>query len=112
MSFGKMNTFIEIVTTTPIKDAEAFTNLGDVTLANVRAYFEERHGNELWANRAVFSNATALFRFRKIPGLVIDTKLVIICEGARYQILSVEDIKGRGMYYEVLADKTEPSKRG
>ena len=111
MSFGKMNTFIEIIATAPDKDTEGFTSMGDTTLANVRAYKEERHGSEIWANRAAFSTASALFRFRMIPGLKIDTRLVILCESGRYRILSVENVKERSMYIEVLADKIKPSKR-
>lgn len=110
MSYGKMNCFIEIISTVPSKDDEGFVSMGDTILANVRAYKEERHGSEQWTNRAAFSNASALFRFRMIPGLKIDTKLVIVCEGERYQILSAEDVKGRGMYVEALADIIKPSK--
>lgn len=117
MSFGKMNTFIDIITTAPVKDDEGFVNtasgapVGDTVLASVRAYKEDRHGNERWANRAAFSTATALFCFRKIPGLEIDTSLVIACANGRYRILSAEDVKGRGMYIEVLAEKLEPTVR-
>jgi hypothetical protein len=35
--------------------------------------------------------------------------MVIVCEYGRYQILSVEDVRGRGMYIEVLAEKLESS---
>ena len=35
----------------------------------------------------------------------IKTKMVIDCSGDRYEIISVEDIKNRGMYIEVLAKK-------
>lgn len=111
MSFGKMNSFIEIIRTTPIKDDEGFADMQDTTLANVRAYYEPRHGSEQWTNRAAFSNASALFRFRTIPGLSIDTTLVIVCDGKRYRILSVEDVRGRGMYIEVLADIITPTVR-
>ena len=111
MSFGKMNTFIDIISTKPTKDDEGFVNTGDTVIASVRAYKEERHGNEKWANRAAFSEATALFRFRKLPSLEITTSLVITCEDGRFQILSVEDVKGRGMYVEVLAEKIEPTVR-
>ncbi len=111
MSFGKMNVFIDIVTSEPVKDDEGFVNTGDTVLASVRAYKEERHGNEKWASRAAFSTATALFRFRRIPALTVDTSLCIICAGIRYRILSAEDVKGRGMYVEVLAEKLEPSVR-
>ena len=111
MSFGKMNTFIDVITTEPVKDGEGFVNTGDYILASVRAYKEDRHGNEKWANRAAFSTATSLFRFRKIPGLVIDASLVIACADGRFRILSAEDVKGRGMYVEALAEKIEPTVR-
>ena len=111
MSFGSMNKFIEILTTTPTKDAEGFTNPGDTVLADVRAYKEDRHGTERWANMAAFSTATSLFRFRAIPGLKIDTSLFIICDGERFRVLSAEDVKGRGMYVEVLAERLEATVR-
>jgi hypothetical protein len=37
MSFGKSNTFIDIIITTPTKDAEGFVTHGDTILASVRA---------------------------------------------------------------------------
>ncbi len=111
MSYGKMNSFIDIISTEPVKDCEGFVNLGDTVLASVRAYKEGRHGNEVWANRTAFSTASSLFRFRTIPGLTINTSLFIACANGRYRILSVEDVRGRGMYIEVLAEKLEPSVR-
>ncbi|MCL1857697.1 MAG: head-tail adaptor protein [Oscillospiraceae bacterium] len=111
MSLGKMNTFIDIVSTAPTKDTEGFVTNGDNILASVRAYMEERRGNEKWANMAAFSTATALFRFRKIPGLTIDTSLYIICSNERYRIMSVEDVRGRGLYVEVFTEKVIPSKK-
>jgi UDP-2,3-diacylglucosamine pyrophosphatase LpxH len=111
VSFGKMNTFIDIISTEPAKDAEGFVVHGDNILASVRAYKEDRHGNEKWANMAAFSTATALFRFRKIPGAVIDSSLFITCEDSRYRIVSAEDVRGRGMYVEVLAEKLEGTVR-
>ena len=107
MSFGKMNSFIDIVSTAPHKDSEGFVTKGDHVLASVRAYKEERHGNERWANMAAFSTATALFRFRKIPGVTVDATLAIFCDGIRYRIVSAEDVRGRGMYVEVMAEKQE-----
>lgn len=109
MSYGKMNTQIDIISTEPHKDDEGFVTKGDRVLASVRAYYEERHGNEKWANRATFSEATALFRFRRIPDVAITTSLVIACKAERYEITSVEDVKGRGMYIEVLAKKVTAS---
>nr|DAT88715.1 MAG TPA: Putative head tail adaptor [Caudoviricetes sp.] len=111
MSYGKMNTFIDIISTAPVKDADGFVTNGDHIVASVRAYKEDRHGNERWANMAAFSEATALFRFRKIPGTEITTSLFIIFGDERYRIVSAEDVRGRGMYVEVLAEKQEGTVR-
>ena len=111
MSFGKMNTLVDIIQTVPMKDAEGFVVSGDTILATVRAYREEKHGNESWANRAAFSSASALFRFRKQPALTITTDMTLVCDTGRYRILSVEDVRGRGLYIEVLAEKLEPTVR-
>jgi len=109
MSFGKMNTFIDIVERINIKDAEGFRTEVDNIVASVRAYREGRHGNEKWANRASFTEATDLFRFRCIPGITITASMVIIHSDKRFEITSVEDVKGRGMYLEVLAKEVVPS---
>lgn len=106
-----MNTFIDIISTIPIKDEEGFATKGDNILASVRAYKEDRHGSERWTNMASFSSASSLFRFRKISGLKVTTEMIIVCEDGRYQILSVEDVRGRGMYVEVLTEKLEPTVR-
>lgn len=110
MSFGKMNAFIDIIQTEQSRDADGFVTSADTVLASVHAYREDRHGNELWANRAAWSTATSLFRFRKIPGLEVRPSLYILCSGERFRILGVEDVRGRGMYIEVLAERLEPSK--
>ena len=109
MSFGKMNAFIDVIQTQMVKDAEGFSVETDVVLKSIRAYREGRHGTEKWANRAVFSDATDLFRFRAIPDISVTTDMVIVCEGKRFEITSVEDVKGRGMYVEVLGKKVEVS---
>jgi head-tail adaptor len=111
MSFGKMNRFIELISTAPAKDAEGFVSTGDTVLANVRAYFEPRNGTEKWRNNAAFAQASALFRFRAIPGVAVDATLYIVRAGDRYRIISAEDVRGRGMYVEVLAERLESSVR-
>ena len=111
MSFGKMNTLVDIVSTAPVKDAEGFVSNGDTILATIRAYREEKHGNESWANRAAFSTASALFRLRKHPPLTVTTDMVLVCDTGRYRVLSVENVCGRGLYIEVLAEKLEPTVR-
>lgn len=109
MSFGKMNTRIEIVRKSYTTDSEGFKVETDEVLAVVRAYREGRHGSEKWANRATFSEATDLFRFRTIPHLEITTEMQILCGKKSFEITSVEDVKGRGMYIEVLCKEVEPS---
>lgn len=109
MSFGKMNTLIDIVEKVTIKDAEGFRTEVDNIVASVRAYREGRHGNEKWANRAQFSEATDLFCFRRIPNVTVTTAMVVVNNEGRFVITSVEDVKGRGMYIEVLAKEVKPS---
>lgn len=112
MSFGKMNQFIEIIKTESVKDKDGFSTKQDIVLANVRAYKEERNSTEKWASMATFNTATCLFRFRYLPKLEVTTEMVIVCDNARYQINSVENIRNRRMYLEVLATKVEGSSDG
>ena len=107
MSFGKMNVRISIAEETIVKDAEGFATKTDTILTSLHAYREGRHGSQKWVNLAAFSEATDLFCFRKIPGLTVTTEHVILCDGERYEITSVEDVKGRGMYLKVLAKRIE-----
>ena len=108
MSLGRMDSFIDIVRPGYERDADGFSTKTDAVLASVRAYREGRHGSEKWANRAVFSEATDLFRFRVIPDVEITTDLVIVCGTHRFEITSVEDVKGRGMYVEALCLEVKP----
>jgi head-tail adaptor len=110
MGFGKMNTMVDIISSCPTKDAEGFAVPGGTVLSSVRAYKEDKHSSERWANMAAFSTATALFRFRRVPGVEINSSMALMCNGSRYNILSVEDVRGRGMYWECLCEETEPSR--
>ena len=102
----KLNTNIEIITTTPVKDSEGFVTKGDTVLASILAYFEQKNATEKWANMAQFSTATAMFKFRKIPGVAVDATMEILCNGKRYNILSVEDNR---MYITAIAEGVKPS---
>jgi SPP1 family predicted phage head-tail adaptor len=99
----KLKTFIDIISTKPVKDAEGFATKGDTVLASVLAYFEPKNSTEKWANMAQFSEATAIFKFRKIPDLKVTPEMVIVCDSGRYEILSVEDVRQKGMYLEIIA---------
>ena len=105
MSFGKMNTHVDIVIMRKEKNEEGFSITAYDVLASVRAYREGRHGSQRWVNLSAFSEATDLLRFRCIPNLKITTDHIIRCKGESFDITSVEDVKGRGMYIEVLAKK-------
>ena len=109
MSFGKMNTFISIVEKQQTTDNDGFKTEIEVTLAEVRAYREGRHGSERWANMAQFSTATDLFRFRTIPNVTVTTEMRILCDGHTFEITSIEDVKGRGMYLEALVQEVKKS---
>lgn len=109
MSFGKMSTQIQITQKQVTLDDEGFQTESNVVVATVRAYREGRHGSEKWSNRAAFSEATDLFRFRTIPGVKISTDMRLLSDGSVFEITSVEDVKGRGMYVEVLAKEVQPS---
>jgi hypothetical protein len=104
-----MNGFADIALPTKTKDSEGFSTTRDEVLASVRVYREGRHGSRRWANLAAFSEATDLFRFRCIPNLNITADHVLICGGERFIITSAENVKGRGMYTEVLAKKEVPT---
>ena len=108
MSFGRMNTLISITREVVMKDVEGFATKTDEVIASVFAYREGRHGSQKWVNRAAFSESTDLFQFRTIPGLNVSTAHVILCGEDRFEITSVEDVKGRGMYIEALARRVTP----
>lgn len=109
MGLGLMNKPAKLCEKTFVTDSEGFSAQRVAVLADIRVFVEGRHGSERWANLAAFSEATELFRFRKIPNVKVTTKQYIIFEGEEYDILSVEDVKGRNMYIEVLAKKAVAS---
>ena len=106
---GLMNKFARIVKYTRSTDEEGFSNETEVLIANIRCYVEGRHGSERWANLASFSEATDLFRFRRIPNVTVTTEMYLLYNDDKYDILSVETVHGRGMYIEVLAKRSNPS---
>lgn len=109
MGLGLMNKKAQLCILTNTIDSEGFSGRTVEVLADIRVFVEGRHGSERWANLAAFSEVTELFRFRKIPGIAVTTKHYILYENERYDILSVENVKGRNMYIEVLAKKVVAS---
>ncbi len=103
MVIGKLNNLINIISTEPIKDSDGFVTNGDKVIASVRAYFEQKNSTERWRNMSQSGEVNALFRLRTIPGVELNTRHTIICDGKRYNIYSVENIRNRNMYLEILA---------
>lgn len=103
-----MNTTIQIYRKISTPDDEGFVNEADVHHKTIKAYREGRHASERWANRATFTDATDLFRFRRIPNFKVTTDMKIQCGDNLFEITSIEDVKGRGMYIEVLAREVKP----
>lgn len=104
-----MTAEISIISVVAQKDAAGFATPQETVVATVRACREDKHGSERWANMAVFASATATFRFRSIPGVSITTAHIIRCGGAQFNILSVENVRGRGMYVEAVCEEVRPS---
>lgn len=109
MGLGLMNRKAQLCILTNTIDSEGFSGRTVEVLTDIRVFVEGRHGSERWANLAAFSEATELFRFRKLPNVTVTTKHYILYENERYDILSVENVKGRNMYIEVLAKKVVAS---
>ena len=109
MSIGMMNTWIDLQVKRIIKDEEGFSSVEFSTVNTVRAYREGRHGSEKWSNRASFTDATDLFRFRAIPHVDVTTDMTILCDAREFEITSIENVKGRGMYLECLAKEVVAS---
>lgn len=107
MSFGKMNGFAVIKSIYKDKDDEGFKKDTELIIATVRCYREGRHGSKRWVNLSAFTDATDLFRIRSIPDINITTDYVLDYQGERFKIISVENVKGRGMYIEILAKKVD-----
>jgi head-tail adaptor len=100
-----MNTHIDIISTVPTKNTEGFVTKGDTVIASVRAYKELKNTSPKWANMAQFTTATALFRIRKIPKIDITNRHIIADFDGRYNILSVDNISGRGIWLEIIAEE-------
>ena len=108
MSFGKMNTRIDIIDTVSAKDDEGFSSKGEEIIASVRAYKDDQHGSRKWANMAAYTKANATFQIRKIPDVYIEPGMLIRWDTVEYKIISVENI--RGIYIEIAAEKIEAVK--
>lgn len=100
-----MNTTIYIVKITQEKDKDGFSKPRETVLACVRAYKENKNTTEKWKNKTILQDASALFRFRYLPGIAVTADMVIDCFDGRYNISSIENVRDRNMYWEIVARK-------
>ena len=105
-----MTESISIVTWNTTFDAEGFSTVTDQTVCTIRAAVEYRHGNTSWRNRAAFSSSTVKFTARFRPDVLAD--MIVVHNGQRYTIDSVENVANRSMWMEILAHETKPSEHG
>ena len=103
MSISELNTPIQILRLRIGRDRDGFPTESDELIACVRARAETRSAAERWSSNAVLREASALFTFRHIPHIDITTDMVIVCGAERYNIVSVENVRGRNLYTQVAA---------
>lgn len=106
MSFGLMRETITLLSPRRATDPAGFATARLVEVGRVRAFVEQRRATSAWVNRASYTSATTLFRFRTIPYLSVDERMFIRHAGRVYAIDGVEVLRGR--YVEVLAHATAP----
>lgn len=105
MSYGKMSVFISIQKKTIGKDADGFPEILYSEPIRIRAYKEDKNGSRKWANFAEISAASSMFQFRYIPGVEVTKDYIIRYGDETYQIVSVENVRGRNRYVQVMAER-------
>ncbi len=106
-AIGSMRTLIRIIQPLYGKDSDGFHTVSDDVLAEILCRMEVKNATEKWSNRADLRDANAIFTFRRIPGITITPRMQICLDAERYDIQSVEDIRMRGMYIQVVAKMQE-----
>jgi len=112
MGIGKMTTTINICTRATALDADGFATTTDQVVATVRAFKSTQNATARWEriiNNAAFAGVNAIYEFRTIPGVEVTTKMLIAEKDGVYNIVSVENVRGRGKYLQVLAKRVEGS---
>ena len=105
MALGRLDTPITFTLLSKEKDEEGFSNMVFHPIACVREYKEDKNTTEKWANKALLEDVTTIFQIRYLPNTKITTDMQIECFDGTYDIKSVENIKGRNMYLQILAKK-------
>ncbi len=109
MALGLMNKKIYISVLENITDQDGFTSQQFKRLKETRAIVEEKHLNEKWSNYAAFADAEILFQLRVIPNFNVEIDHYVEYQDQVYNIINVENVKGRNMYIEILAKRCDAS---
>jgi head-tail adaptor len=104
-----MQTQVAVVRREYVLDAEGFSVSQSIPVMEAKAEVELKKANEFWANLAAWSEVDAIFRIRRKPGVEIDSSMLLIAPDGEYNVTSVDSIKGRGMYIEIMAKRISPS---
>lgn len=107
MGIGLMNKKIWICSLENTMDQDGFSSQMFEKIKEVRAIVEDKHLNEKWSNSASFGEVQISFQFRAIPNFKIELEYYIEYLGQMYNIINVENVKGRDMYIEVLAKRLD-----
>lgn len=97
---------IKIFTPSFIKDKDAFSERSLVLIKEVYAYQEDKNTTERWANNTILEDATCMFTFRYIDG--ITNEIIIECENRKYFAISVENVRHKNRYIQVVAKLEVP----
>ena len=80
-----------------------------VAAAQIYNMLMDYHGDVTVKIDGIAASAASVIAMAGTKVLMSPTALMMICDDFRYDIVSVEDVKGRGMYIEVLAKKEVPT---
>jgi len=116
VSFGKMTTPVVLIGLGEYSigdDGSAVDN--PYNIKRTFAYMEQRNFGKRWINLAEWTEASVMFRLCFDPSLVLDDIRRVQVDkpsGKTYKVLSIENVRGRSMYIEILAELIEPLRMG
>lgn len=97
-----MHTQIRIVEPTYGKDADGFPTVSERTVAQIPCRMEVKNATEKWTLRSDLKEANAILTFRCIRGVTITRFMTVYIGDEMYDIVNVEDVRGRGMYTQLI----------
>lgn len=93
------------------RDTEGFSSTEVQNIYETRAMVETLHFSERWLNQARFLDATIRLVIRKPKSVSLKQGDTFSFQGARYEILSIEDVALRGRFLEIMGKDVRTSGR-